>query len=188
VCRSLCSPRLACRSGPGCESVEGDTSRALHALLRLDPLQKHVRVTPPGDWRSGFEYARQASDAEPDEGPGLTWRQLITPRHWSGTWGSKIRNSSPRHWSGTWGSKIRGTVTAEADGWVAYVRLEDPPGLSPITTVGRFDTVDEAQAATDEVWASRWLPPRVGGCRTGMRVLFWRRANRSIGDEIRTDG
>jgi hypothetical protein len=62
---------------------------------------------------------------------------------------------TPRHWSGTWGSKIRGTVTAEADGWVAYVRLEDPPGLSPITTVGRFDTVDEAQAATDEVWASR---------------------------------
>jgi hypothetical protein len=33
--------------------------------------------------------------------------------------------------------------------------LEDPPpGLSPIT-VGRFATVDEAQIATDEVWASR---------------------------------
>jgi hypothetical protein len=28
--------------------------------------------------------------------------------------------------------------------WVAYLRLEDPPGLSPITTVGRFATVDEA--------------------------------------------
>jgi hypothetical protein len=39
--------------------------------------------------------------------------------------------------------------------WVAYVRLEDPPGLSPITTVGRYATVDEAQVATDEVWASR---------------------------------
>jgi hypothetical protein len=39
--------------------------------------------------------------------------------------------------------------------WVAYVRLEDPPGLSPITTVGRFDTVEAAQVATDEVWAAR---------------------------------
>jgi hypothetical protein len=33
--------------------------------------------------------------------------------------------------------------------WLAYVRLEDPPGLSPITTVGRFATVDEAQIAAD---------------------------------------
>jgi hypothetical protein len=29
------------------------------------------------------------------------------------------------------------------------------PGLSPITTVGRFATVEEAQLAADEVWASR---------------------------------
>jgi hypothetical protein len=69
---------------------------------------------------------------------GLTWRQL-----------------TPRHWSGTWESKIRGTVTRDAEGWVAYLRLEDPPGLSPITTVGRFDTVEAAQLATDEVWAMR---------------------------------
>jgi hypothetical protein len=39
--------------------------------------------------------------------------------------------------------------------WLAYVRLEDPPGRSPITTVGRFDTVEAAQVATDEVWAAR---------------------------------
>jgi hypothetical protein len=39
--------------------------------------------------------------------------------------------------------------------WLAYVRLEDPPGLSPITTVGRFDTVEAAQLATDKVWAAR---------------------------------
>jgi hypothetical protein len=31
----------------------------------------------------------------------------------------------------------------------------DLAGLSPITTVGRYDTVEEAQVATDEVWASR---------------------------------
>jgi hypothetical protein len=35
------------------------------------------------------------------------------------------------------------------------VCLEDPPGLSPITTVGRFATADEAMVAADEVWASR---------------------------------
>jgi hypothetical protein len=52
-------------------------------------------------------------------------------------------------------TKIRGTVTRDGDSWVAYLRLEDPPGLSPITTVGRFDTVEESQVATDEVWASR---------------------------------
>jgi hypothetical protein len=33
--------------------------------------------------------------------------------------------------------------------------IADPLGLSPITTVGRFDTVEAAQIATDEVWASR---------------------------------
>ena len=50
----------------------------------------------------------------------------------------------------------------DGDGWVAYVRLEDPPGLSPITTVGRFDTVEAAQVA------QRALPParyEVGGLR-----------------------
>jgi hypothetical protein len=74
----------------------------------------------------------------PTRAPGLTWRQL-----------------DPRHWSGTWNTKIHGTITADGDRWLAYVRLEDPPGLSPITTVGRFATVEEAQVATDEVWASR---------------------------------
>jgi hypothetical protein len=38
---------------------------------------------------------------------------------------------------------------------LAYVRLEDPPGLSPITTIGRFDTVEAAQVATDDAWAAR---------------------------------
>jgi hypothetical protein len=33
----------------------------------------------------------------------------------------------------------------------AVGRLEDPPGLSPITTVGRFDTVEAARVATDAV-------------------------------------
>jgi hypothetical protein len=80
-----------------------------------------------GGWRRGFEYAWQEPDPEPHEGPGLTWRQL-----------------TPRHWSGTWATKIRGTVTRDGDGWVAYLRLENPPGLSPITTVGRFATVEEA--------------------------------------------
>jgi hypothetical protein len=61
--------------------------------------------------------------------PGLTWRQLTPPGDWSGS-----RNG-----------KLHGTITADGDRWLAYVRLEDRPGLSPITTVGRFATVDEAQ-------------------------------------------
>jgi hypothetical protein len=36
-----------------------------------------------------------------------------------------------------------------------YPPLEEPPGLSPITTVGHFDTLEAAQVATDEVWAAR---------------------------------
>jgi hypothetical protein len=47
--------------------------------------------------------------------------------------------------------EAHGTITAESDGWVAYLRLEDPPGLSPITTVGRSDSVEAAQVATDDV-------------------------------------
>jgi hypothetical protein len=90
------------------------------------------------NWRDGFQYAYMTPDLEPDEGPGLTWRQL-----------------TPHDWCGSWNGKIHGTFAVEADGWVAYVRLEDPPGLSPITTVGRLDTVETAQLATDEVWASR---------------------------------
>ena len=90
------------------------------------------------NWRQGFEFAYMQPDPEPDEGPGLTWRQL-----------------TPHDWSGSWNGKLHGTITVEADGWVAYLRLEDPPGLSPITTIARFPTVEEAQVATDEVWASR---------------------------------
>ena len=67
------------------------------------------------------------------------------------------RETGPDYWPGSWGSPPRGTVMLEsATGRrVAYLRLEDPPGLSPITTVGYFDTVEAAQVATDEVWASR---------------------------------
>jgi hypothetical protein len=105
--------------------------------LRHHQLGTYVRVVG-GDWRSGFEYAWQEPDPEPDEGPGLTWRQL-----------------TPRHSSGSWNGKLHGTVTAEGDGWLAYVRLEDPPGLSPITTVGHYATVEAAQVAIDEMWAAR---------------------------------
>jgi hypothetical protein len=101
-------------------------------------LGTYVR-TVGGDWRAGFEYAWQAPDPEPDEGPGLTWRETGT-----------------NYWSGSSGSQPRGTVMLETSGlWVAYLRLDDPPGVSPITTVGRYDTVEAAQVATDEVWASR---------------------------------
>jgi hypothetical protein len=88
--------------------------------------------------RDGFEYAWQLPEPEP-EGPGLVWRE-----------------TGANYWSGSSGTQPRGTVMLETSGlWVAYVRLEDPPGLSLITTVGRYDTVEAAQVATDEVWASR---------------------------------
>jgi hypothetical protein len=88
---------------------------------------------------------------------------LLTPPH-SVTWHARgvIFDTPsggavhpPATGSGAWDGKIRGTVTSDGDGWVAYMRLEDPPGLSPITTVGRYDTVEEAQVATDDVWAAR---------------------------------
>jgi hypothetical protein len=60
------------------------------------------------------------------------------------------------YWSGSSGSQPRGIVLLQTSGlWVAYLCLEDRPGLSPITTVGRFDRVEAAQLATDEVWGSR---------------------------------
>jgi len=52
-------------------------------------------------------------------------------------------------------SRLIGASLESTGQGVAYLRLEDPPGLSPITTVGRYDTVEEAQVATDGVWASR---------------------------------
>jgi hypothetical protein len=79
-----------------------------------------------------------APDPNPTRGPASSGGQL-----------------TPRHWSGTSDTKIHGTVTRDGDGWVAYLRLEDPPGLSPIIIVGRFDSVEAAQVAIDEVWAAR---------------------------------
>jgi hypothetical protein len=90
-----------------------------------------------GDWRRGLEFAWKQPGPEPDEGLSPT-AQL-----------------TPRRRSGTWESKIRGTATRDGDRWVAYLRLEGPRGLSPITTIGRYDTVEAAQLATDEVWAAR---------------------------------
>jgi hypothetical protein len=91
-----------------------------------------------GNWRDGFEFAYLRPDPEPDEGPGLTWRQLDA-HHWSGSWNGKLHGTSPP--TATVGSPTRGSRTR--------------PALSPITSVGRFDTVDEAQVAADDVWASR---------------------------------
>jgi hypothetical protein len=53
------------------------------------------------------------------------------------------------------GRTVTAVTATECPIWLAYLRLEDPPGLSPITTVGRFATVEEALVATDESWASR---------------------------------
>jgi hypothetical protein len=89
-----------------------------------------------GDWRRGFEYARQEPDPEPDEGPGLTWRQLPPlVRH--------LGHEDPRHRHPR--RRRLGRLPPP----------RGPPGLSSITTVGRFGTVEAALLATDEVWAAR---------------------------------
>jgi hypothetical protein len=63
--------------------------------LLLSEVRTYVRIIMPANWRSGFKFAWQEPDREPDEGPGLTWRQL-TPRDWSGTSDSKTRHRHPR--------------------------------------------------------------------------------------------
>jgi hypothetical protein len=67
------------------------------------------------------------------------------------------RETGRDYWSGSWRSQPRGTVMlVSATGPLGRIlRVEDPPGLSPIKTVGRYDTVEAAQVATDEVWAAR---------------------------------
>jgi len=45
------------------------------APLATHPPQTYVRVVG-GDRRDRFEYVYMTPDPEPDEGPGLTWRQL----------------------------------------------------------------------------------------------------------------
>jgi hypothetical protein len=49
------------------------------------------------------------------------------------------RETGTNYWSGSWGSQPRGTVMLESTG----------------RGVGRFDTVEAAQLATEEVWAAR---------------------------------
>jgi hypothetical protein len=56
------------------------------------------------------------------------------------------------------------------DGWLAYVHLEDLPGLSSITTVGRFTTVEEAQVAIRSTRS--FEPPDGGGASTFPRSVF----------------
>ena len=122
----------------GVVDVYGPHMAGTVSLLLDARSQTYVRVMP-SNWRDNFEFASMRPDPEP-EGPGLTWSE-----------------TGANYWSGSSGSQPGGTVMLESPTgqWVAYVRLEDPPGLSPITTVGRFDTVEEAQVATDEVWGSR---------------------------------
>jgi hypothetical protein len=92
-----------------------------------------------GNWRDGFEFAYVRSDPEPER-PGLVWHE-----------------TGAAYWSGSWGSQPRGTVMLESSTgrWRADIGLEGPPGLSPITTVGRFATVEAAQLAVAGTWASR---------------------------------
>jgi hypothetical protein len=108
------------------------------ADIGVDPLQAYAIRVVGGDWRDGFEFPSMRPD------PGARRRprpHLAAARHPSLVRVVEREDSRIRH--------------LEPDGWLAYMCLEDPPGLSPITATGRYDTVEAAQAATDEVWASR---------------------------------
>ena len=87
----------------------------------------------PSNWRDGFGIACMQADRK-REGPGLMWRE-----------------TGPDYWSGFLGSQSRGTVMLESATArrVADLRREDP-SASPVTTVGRFDTVEAAQVAIDQ--------------------------------------
>ena len=80
---------------------------------REEPGTALVRVMG-SNWRSGIRFAWLELDREPDEGP----RPDLAATH-------------PGHWSGSWNTKIHGTITRDGNGWVAYLRLEDPPACHP---------------------------------------------------------
>jgi hypothetical protein len=75
---------------------------------------------------------------------GLTWRQL-----------------TPRHSAGTWATKIRGTITRDGDGWVAYLRVEEPAPASHASP---------PSAASTRWTRRRWRPTRCGRPCNGGRV------------------
>jgi hypothetical protein len=68
--------------------------------------------------------------------------------------------------------------------WVAYLRLEDPAGLSPITTVGRDDTVEEAQVATPLLPTHPRIPAEVPNPRSPHPHRARRRAKESAFDFV----
>lgn len=80
-----------------------------------------------GNCRHGFDLAHMQPGPR-TEGPGS-----------SGARPAPITGPGPRAASPT-----HGHARIVDSHWVAYLRLEDPPGMSPIATVGRFDTVEEA--------------------------------------------
>jgi hypothetical protein len=77
----------------------------------------------------------------------------------------------PHDWSGSWNGKIDGTITRDGDGWLAYLRPEDPPayprsprsaGSTPWrrrrwgpTRCGRPDDGPARSGADDETQPSR---------------------------------
>jgi hypothetical protein len=89
-----------------------------------------------GNWRDGFEYAYTQPDPR---GPRPHLAANSPPRLVGdvGVEGSAAPSPAIR---------IAGSLTCGP---------RTQPGLSPITTVGRIATVEEAQVAADEVWAAR---------------------------------
>jgi CubicO group peptidase (beta-lactamase class C family) len=77
---------------------------------------------------------------------------------------------------------IHHLLTADSGGWVAYLRLEDPRGHSPITTV-RPMPADEhhlrrivKHVAGTDLWRGYVEPDRIraGGATAGNQLSLWR--------------
>jgi hypothetical protein len=94
----------------------------------------------PSNWRRGFQWAYMQPEPEPDGA------------------GSRLARGRPRLLVGFLAQPAAGhrSCSSPRTGrWVAYLRLEHSPGRSPITTLGRFSSVEDAQVPTDEVWVPR---------------------------------
>lgn len=82
-----------------------------------------------GGWRGVEDPTLPAGDAT----CGVVWRRVL--------WG----------WMGSADGQSRVRVYEDGEGrWVAYCRLGDPPGTSPVTTLPeRFATADVAMRAAE---------------------------------------
>jgi hypothetical protein len=130
-------------------------------LVSYDPpfavgsAQTYVRVVP-ANWCSDFRFAWQGTRPRTRRGP----RPHLAATH-------------PRDWSGSWNGKLHGTITTDGDRWLAYVRLEDPPGRQ--TRGGGEVTTPIGRPVSAEVPFPGPTSTRAGGTATSTPAAAVRR-------------